>query len=123
MQQLRKSPLLIRILAVAVAATAILALAAGVGVMAALVLGSGPNSSPGEPEKAGGVEHQREADTSEGDQFRQAGKGESAPDRLSEGEYISAVGSIQNGSVEAALDSNDKLVPYDSLTATDVKKL
>jgi hypothetical protein len=123
MQQLRESPLLIRILAVAAAAIVIVALAAGMGVMAALVLGPGPNSSPGEPEKIGGVEHRREAGTSEGDQPRQAGKDEGAPDRLSEGEYVSVVGTIQNGSVEASLDSNDKLVHYDSLTAADVEKL
>jgi hypothetical protein len=124
MQQLRNLPLPLRILAVAAAATIMLALAAGVGVMAALlVFGSDPGSSGGEPERAGGAEHQRGAGSLEGDQPRPAGGEEDAPDRQSEAEYVSAVGSIQNGSVEASLDSNGKLLRYDGLTSKDVKKM
>jgi hypothetical protein len=123
MQQLRNLPLPLRILAVAAAVAIMLALAAGVGVMAALVLGPDPGSSGRGPERVGGAEHQRGAGSPEGDQPRQAGGGEGAPDRQSEAEYLRKVGSIQNGSVEASLDSNDKLLRYDGLTAQDVEKM
>jgi hypothetical protein len=123
MQQLRNLPLPLRILAVAAAVAIMLALAAGVGVMAALVLGPDPGSTGGEPERAGGAERQRGADSPEGIQPRQAGGGEGAPDRQSEAEYLRKVGRIQNGSVEASLDSNGKLLRYDGLTAQDVEKM
>jgi hypothetical protein len=122
MQQLRNLPLPLRILAVAAAVAIMLALAAGVGVMAALVLGPDPGSSGGEAQRSGG-EPQREAGSPQEDQARPAGGGEGAPDGLSEAEYVSAVGRIQNGSVEASLDSNDKLLRYDGLTAQDVEKM
>ena len=37
--------------------------------------------------------------------------------------YVNKVASIQNGSVEASLRSNDKLLRYDGLTAEDVEEL
>ena len=40
-----------------------------------------------------------------------------------EAEYLDRVGSIQAGSVEAFLDSNEKLLRYDVLTADDVEEL
>jgi len=133
-ERLQKLPLPFKILAVAAAATVMLALAAGVGVMTALVLGPDPDSSGGEPERVGGAEHQREAGSREGNQSeqvgspdgnqpRQSGKDEDAPDRLSEAEYVGMVGDIQAGAVEAFLDSHDKLLRYDALTAGDVEEM
>jgi hypothetical protein len=113
MQRLRKMPPPLKILAVAAAVAVMLALAAGVGAMAALVLGGGTGSSGGEPERVGGAEHQPEA-----------GGGENAPaDQPSEAEYINNVADIQNGSVEASLESNDKLLRYDALTTDDIKQM
>jgi hypothetical protein len=112
MQQLKKLPPPLRILAVAAAAVVVLALAAGVGAMAALMLGPGSDSSGGnEPRQA------------EGAKPEQAGKHEGVSDRPSAAEYLGEVGNIQNGSVEASLDSNDKLLRYDRLTAADIEEL
>jgi hypothetical protein len=104
MQRLQRLPLPFKILAVAAAAIVILALAAGVGVMGALVL----RFDLGSPE---------------GGQPPQAGRDEGAPDRLSEAEYAGTIGDIQAGAVEAFLDSHDKLLRYDSLTARDVEEM
>ena len=124
MQRLRELPLPLKILlAVATATTVMLALATGVGVMASLVVESDQGSSGGEPELAGSTEYQREAGSREGTQPRQAGKGESAPDRLSEAEYVSTVGDIQRNAVKTLLNSHDKLLRYDILTADDVAQL
>src|SRR5215208_2157297 len=106
MQRLRKLPPPLKMLAVAVAAIVSLALAAGVGAMAALTFDPGPGPSAEQPEGAGGAGHQREAGTDEG-----------APDRPSEAEYIDTVGDIQAEAVEAFMDSHDKLLRYDALTA------
>jgi hypothetical protein len=123
-ERLQKLPLPLKILVVAAAAIVMLALAVGVGAMTALVLGPEPGSSSGgEPERVGGAEHQREAGTPEGDQPRQAGRGEVNPDRLSEAEYVGTVGDIQARAVEAFLDSHHKLLRYDALTADDVEEM
>jgi hypothetical protein len=59
----------------------------------------------------------------EGAKPEEAGKQEGASDRQSKAEYLDEVGDIQNGSVEASLNSNDKLLRYDGLTAADIDKL
>ncbi len=89
-----------------------LAVAAGVGATAALMFASDEKSPEGaKPGQA------------EGANPEEAGKQEGASDRQSKAEYLDAVGDIQNGSVEASLDSNDKLLRYDRLTAADIDKL
>ena len=122
MQRLRKLPPR-RLLAAAAMVIVVLALAAGVGAMSALILGSDPGSSGGEPERVGGAEHQREAGAPEENQPRQDSRDEGAPDRLSEAEYVGMVGDIQAGAAEAFLDSHDKLLRYDALTAGDVEEM
>ena len=123
-ERLQKLPLPFKILAVAAAVTVMLALAAGVGVMTALVLGPDPDSSGGEPERVGGAEHQREDGSPQGgNQPRQDSRDDGAPDRLSETEYVGTIGDIQAGAVEAFLDSHDRLLRYDALTASDVEKM
>jgi hypothetical protein len=94
-----------------------LAVAAGVGVVAALMLGA--NEGPPErakPELTGQYNPE------------QGGKpenvAEKAPsDGSSEAAYLEEVADIQNGSVEASLRSNNKLLRYDALTAKDVEEL
>jgi hypothetical protein len=124
MQRLRTLRPPLKILGVAAAAIVVLALAAGVGAMAALMSGSGPSPSAREPKGVGGAGHQREANPPEGgNQPREASRDEGAPERLSEAEYVGAVGDIQAVAVEAFLDSHDKLLRYDALTAGDVEEM
>jgi hypothetical protein len=116
-QRLQELPLPLRVLAYVAAAAAMLAVAAGVGVVAALMLGA--NGGPPEgakPELTGQYNPE------------QGGKpenvAEKAPsDGSSEAAYLEEVADIQNGSVEASLRSNNKLLRYDGLTAKDVEEL
>jgi|SRR5215212_4107217 len=120
-QRLRKLPLP-KILAVVAAAAVVLALAAGVGAMAALVLEPGSGSSGGEPKRVGGAEHHPGGE--ENAPPDHPGGGENAPpDHPSETEYVSKVGDIQNRSVEAALESNGKLLRYDALTTDEIAQM
>ncbi len=113
-----------------------LAVAAGVGATAALMFASDRGSPEGgklrqaeeaEPQQAKEAEPQQakeaEPQQAEGAKPEKAGKQEGASDRQSEGEYLDEIGDIQNGSVETSLDSNDKLLRYDRLTADDIEKL
>ena len=94
-----------------------LAVAAGVGVVAALTLGANEGPPEGaKPELTGQYNPE------------QGGKpenvAEKAPsDGSSEAAYLEEVADIQNGSVEASLRSNNKLLRYDGLTAEDVEEL
>jgi hypothetical protein len=125
MQQLRKLPPPLRILAVVAVVLVVLALAAGVGAVAALlVVGPSSDSSGSEPERVGGAEHQqREAGPPGEDKPGQAGMQVGASDRPSEAEYLSEVGEIQNRAVEASLESNAKLLRYDLLTGDDLEEM
>jgi hypothetical protein len=136
-QRLRQLPLPLRILAYAVAAALMLAVAAGVGTVAALVSGSGLGSLGGSaPQQAGGAksapaseqEDVSKEDTSKEDTSKEgtskegtSKEGTSGP--LNEVQYLDKVADIQNGSVEASLDSNDKLLRYDSLTDEDIEDM
>ena len=114
MQWLRTLPVPLKIVAIA---AAVLAVAAGMGVVVALTLGA----NEGPPERA---------KTEPAGQYNpeQGGKpenvAEKAPsDGSSEAAYLEEVADIQNGSVEASLRSNNKLLRYDGLTAKDVEEL
>jgi hypothetical protein len=117
LQRLQELPLPLRVLAYVAAAAAVLAVAAGVGVVAALMLGANEGPPEGaKPELTGQYNPE------------QGGKpvnvAEKAPsDGSSEAAYLEEVADIQNGSVEASLRSNNKLLRYDALTAKDVKEL
>jgi hypothetical protein len=112
LQRLQELPLPLRVLAYVAAAAAVLAVAAGVGVVAALTLGANEGPPEGaKPELTGQYNPE------------QGGKpenvAEKAPsDGSSEAAYLEEVADIQNGSVEASLRSNNKLLRYDALTAT-----
>lgn len=112
MQRLQKLSGPLRALVYVAVAAAILAVAAGVGATVALMVGSGGGSPEGaKSQHAGEAKHE------------QAGKQEAASNRQSEAEYLGKVGDIQNGSVEASLDSNGKLLRYDALTTDDIAQM
>jgi hypothetical protein len=114
MQWLRTLPVPLKIVAIA---AAVLAVAAGMGVVVALTLGA----NEGPPEKAKtepNVQYNREQG---GKPVDVAEKADS--DGSSDAAYLDEVADIQNGSVEASLRSNDKLLRYDGLTAEDVEEL
>jgi hypothetical protein len=114
MQWLRTLPVPLKIVAIA---AAVLAVAAGMGVVVALTLGGNegpPKRAKTEPtgqynpEQGGRPEDVAEKATSIGP---------------SEAAYLDEVADIQNGTVEASLRSNNKLLRYDVLTAEDVEEL
>jgi hypothetical protein len=121
MQRLQKLPTPLRVLVYIAAAAAMLAVAVGVGATAALMFASDRGSPEGaEPQQA------EEAKPRQGEGAKpqeEAGKQEGASDRQSEAEYLDEVADIQNGSVKTSLNSNDKLLRYDGLTADDIEKL
>lgn len=97
-----------------------LAVAAGVGATVALMFASDRGSPEGaKPQQVQKAEPRQADEAKPG----QASKRGGASDRPSEAEYLGEVGNIQNGSVEASLDSNDKLLRYDRLTAADIEEL
>jgi hypothetical protein len=114
---LRKRSLPTRVLVYTVAAILAFAVAAGVGATTALML-QGTLSLPAreEPQPAGeqGNAPQRQGAAND--------RPEDAP-QLDEAEYISKVGDIQSKSVETFMDSHERLVRYDALTADDVEEM
>ena len=119
MQRLLKLPLSLRILAYAAAAAAVLAVAAGVGVMAALMFG------PDEDPPPQGANPQRVAEEAEPGQVskQENAAEENAAEGSSKTEYLSEIADIQNGSVEASLESNEKLLRSDRLNPEDVEEM
>jgi hypothetical protein len=127
MQKLQQLPVPLKLLAFAAAAMVVLAVAAGVGVMAALALGPDGGSPQGaktqrvsEVNLEQGDRPEENAQTGVSDTRNTKEKASDAP---SEAAYLDEVASIQNGSVEASLQSNDKLLRYDGLTAGDVEEM
>lgn len=133
MQRLRTLPVPLKIAVyAAAAAAALLAVAVGVGVVAALTLGTDGDSSQGaKPEQVGGANPERGNPDQGGRSQEGAEKGASdaqdtkdgGSDASSGAAYSNKVASIQNGSVEASLRSNDKVLRYDGLTADDIKEM
>jgi hypothetical protein len=114
MQWLRTLPVPIKIVAIA---AAVLAVAAGMGVVVALTLGA----NEGQPEGAN-TERTGQYDPEQGGRPEDVAK-KVASDGPTEPAYHDEVADIQNGSVEASLRSNYKLLRYDGLTAEDVEEL
>jgi hypothetical protein len=114
MQWLRTLPVPLKIVAIA---AAVLAVAAGMGVVVALTLGA--NEGPPERSK---TERSVQYNPGQGGRPEDVG-GKAASEGPSEAAYLDEVADIQNGSVEASLRSNDKLLRYDGLTSEDVEKL
>jgi hypothetical protein len=122
-----------RLIAYAAAATLVLVLAVTVGALAALVV-SGDLSRPageraGSEEPTSSAEGRSEAPqrtsadtTLSQQQYSGAKGGQAAPeDELIT--YANEVGEIQADSVEAFLDSHEKLLRYDALTSADIEKM
>jgi hypothetical protein len=108
---LRERPLLPRVLAYAALAGLVFALSAGVGAVGALMWRGDLSLPEAEksplPEKGTTVRVQREETTG----------------RQAEADYVGKVGDVQAASVDALLDSHEKLLRYDALTAEDVEKM
>ena len=114
MQWFRTLPIPLKIVAIA---AAVLAVAAGMGVVAALTLGANEGPPEGaKPERTG------QYNPEQGGWPEDVAK-KAASDGTSEAAYVDEVAAIQNGSVETALRSNNKLLRYDGLTAEDVEEL
>ena len=127
MQRLRTLSVPLKIAVFAAAAATLLAVAAGMGTMAAFTLGPDGDSSQGaKPERVGGANPEQGGRSQEGAENgasdAQNTKYEGS-DASSGAAYLNKVASIQNGSVETALRSNNKLLRYDGLTAEDVEEL
>ena len=96
------------------------AVAAGVGATVALMFASDGGSPEGaKSQQAQEAKPRQDEEAKPG----QANKRRGASDRPSEAEYLGEVGNIQNGSVEASLDTNGKLLRYDALTTDDIAQM
>src|SRR5215218_6594255 len=100
-----------RVLVYILLALVAFAVAAGVGAMAALMVGGELRSTVSEKsppdEEQGNAQHSEKRGSAQ----------------HSEADYVSKVGKLQSGAVKAFLDSHDKLVHYDALTAEDVDQM
>src|SRR5215207_3151343 len=117
MQRLQRLAPPLRVLIYVAAAGAMLAVATGVGAAVGLMLAS----DRGSPEGAK-TERTGQYDPEQGGRPEDVAE-KAASDGPSEAAYLDEVADIQNGSVEAALRSNNKLLRYDALTAEDVEEL
>ena len=124
---LRKRSVAVRVLMFAVAAMLVLAVAAGVGATAALMLHGGLSSpAKEEPRPSGeqGNAPQRQGAANDRSQQKEAGaEQEKDTSQQDEAGYATKVGDIQSKSVESFLDSHERLVHYDALTADDVEEM
>jgi hypothetical protein len=100
-----------RLLVYAVAVILMLVMAASVGVVAALVVGgnvSWPTGDRARPDGPGPAGEQGKIPQHHQDKLTQ---------------YVDGVGEIQANSVEAFLDSHEKLLRYDTLTSGDIEQM
>ena len=133
-----------RLLLYALAAALVLVMAAGIGAVAALVVSgnvswpTGERARPDGPSPAGEQgkipqrqqadadrpqqEHQKEH-TDRSQQEKADARREQVASQDKQIPYVDAVGEIQADSVEAFLDSHEKLLRYDSLTSDDIEKM
>jgi hypothetical protein len=124
---LRKQSVPVRVVMYAVAAMLTFAVAAGVGATAALMLRgdlSLPTREEPQPASEQGNAPQRQGAANDRSQQKEAGPGQKEnASQQDEAEYTSKVGDIQSKSVEAFLDSHERLLRYDALTAEDVEEM
>jgi hypothetical protein len=121
-----------RLLAFAVVAILAFGMAAGIGAVAALVVSgnksppSGERARPDESSAPGEqVESTRheQADADVAQQNYSGAKREQTTPQDEQTTYVDEVGEIQANSVEAFLDSHEKLLRYDALTSGDVEEM
>jgi len=105
------------------------AVAAGVGAIAALMLGGELGSTAGEKSPPSEVQGhaqpgERQGNARQGEEKAGSRRNEKKNSTQQSGvDYVSEVGKLQSESVKAFLDSHDKLVHYDALTADDVEQM
>ena len=121
-----------RLLVFAVALIVAFVMAASVGAVAALLVGGDPSLPTGEragPEKPGPAGEQgkppqrQQADADRPQRENLGAKRELAASPDKRTTYVPEVGEIQADSVQAFLDSHEKLLRYDVLTRGDVEKM
>ena len=116
----------------ALAAALVLVMAAGIGAVAALVISSNLSSPSGERarpdessppgEQVESTRHeQADADLTQ-QQFSGAKREQTTP-QDEQTTYVDEIGEIQANSVEAFLDSHEKLLRYDTLTSGDIEQM
>lgn len=108
---LRDLSLPVRVLVYVTVAALVFAISAGAGVVGALMWRG--DLGPSEPRALQPSEERTATQTVQ----------EEAASRRDETEYAGRVGDIQAESVEAFVDSHEKLLRYDALTAEDVEKM
>ena len=130
---LRKSSLPARVLLYAAAAVLAFAIAVGVGAMTTLIV-QGNLSLPesAEPRPSGEQGNSSQEQGADADRLQQeeaaaqtskAGENNAPPSQEIEAEYVGKVGDIQSKSVETFLDSHDKFMRYDALSADDIEEM
>src|SRR5215203_3328650 len=121
-----------RLLVYAVAAILLFVMAASVGAAASLLVGgdlswpTGERSGPGElnPASERGKPPQRQQEDADRPQQEEAGaKREQTTPQDEQTAYVHEVGEIQANSVDAFLNSHEKLLRYDALTSGDIEKM
>jgi hypothetical protein len=121
-----------RLLVYAVAATLVFVIAASVGAVAALVVSGNVSrptverARPEEPSPAGEqgkVPQRQQEHTDKAQQEIADAEGEQTATQDKLTQYVGGVGEIQANSVEAFLDSHEKLLRYDTLTSSDIEEM
>jgi hypothetical protein len=121
-----------RLLVCAVAATLAFLMAAGVGAMTALLvtgdLSRFTKEEPSQKElspsgQQGNTPHRQQADAGRSHQMKADAEQERADSQQAQTTYVNRVGDIQSKSVETFLDSHDKLLHYDALTADNIGEM
>jgi hypothetical protein len=143
---LRKRPPIVRVLVYAAAAILVFALAAGIGAIGALMLrgdlgglsgaeepqpsgeqGNAPQSQQKDaPAQQDGAGKQQDAAAGQNQQKgaeQQQQQQQAAAQQQREADYIARVGQIQSNAVETFLDTHQKLLRYDALTADDLQQM
>jgi hypothetical protein len=121
-----------KLLVFAVAAILAFGMAAGIGAVAALVVSgnlsapSGERARPDESSAPGeqveSTQHEQ-ADADVAQQNYSGAKREQTTPQDEQATYVDEVGEIQDNSVDAFLDSHEKLLRYDALTSGDVEEM
>jgi hypothetical protein len=121
-----------RLLVYAVVGISLFVLAVGMGAVTALVMSGNIGSPTGErtrldesspPGEQGRSAQPKQADAGVSQQQNSGGKRGQVTPQERQTTYVDEVGEIQAGSVEAFLDSHEKLLRYDALTSGDVEKM
>jgi hypothetical protein len=107
-------------------------MAAGVGAMTALLvtgdLSRFTKEEPSQKElspsgQQGNTPHRQQADAGRSHQMKADAEQERADSQQAQTTYVNRVGDIQSKSVVAFLDSHDKLLHYDALTADNIGEM